>query len=190
MKPFELGVNFVGVNGSGAKYKPFLILAKDLDIPVFIFSDGETKIVKELKKNYDKIFGETDVEKSSNITILEGTDFEGYLLNNGFKNLIEDSINEVDGEGFIEQWITNKNGTALKQVRTNNPPCTTCNQPIFQSPLRDYNGEEGRGRAIQDILDSSKPKYAMAIAEQFTKLPKESFPEKIVQFFQQIESGV
>ena len=41
--PFALGINFVGVNGSGAKYLPYLILAKDFNIPVFIFSDGEEK---------------------------------------------------------------------------------------------------------------------------------------------------
>ncbi|MCV6037686.1 ATP-dependent endonuclease, partial [Escherichia coli] len=55
--PFSLGINFVGVNGSGAKYRPFLILAKDFNIPVFIFSDGEEQTVKDLKKNYEKVFG-------------------------------------------------------------------------------------------------------------------------------------
>lgn len=85
--PFSLGINFVGVNGSGAKYRPFLILAKDLNIPVFIFSDGEPKTIKDLKKNYEKVFGVTDIEKANNITILDGTDFEGYLLSQGLRDL-------------------------------------------------------------------------------------------------------
>lgn len=76
--PFSLGINFVGVNGSGAKYRPFLILAKDLNIPVFIFSDGEEKTVNDLKANYQKVFGATELEKAPNITILNNTDFEGY----------------------------------------------------------------------------------------------------------------
>ena len=74
--PYALGINFVGVNGSGAKYRPFLILAKDLNLPVYIFSDGEDKTTKDLKEHYEKIFGPTDIEETSNITILDGTDFE------------------------------------------------------------------------------------------------------------------
>ena len=35
--PFSLGITFLGVNGSGAKYRPFLILAKDFNIPFFYF---------------------------------------------------------------------------------------------------------------------------------------------------------
>ncbi|MDH1521045.1 ATP-dependent nuclease [Achromobacter mucicolens] len=188
--PFALGINFVGVNGSGAKYRPFFILAKDLNIPVFIFSDGEPDTIRELKRNYDKIFGETDIEKAPNITILDGTDFEGYLLAQGFKDLIEKSINEAEGEGTIDTWIKRRDGTPLKPVKSDKPACQACHQPIFESSLRDYSGEAGRVRAILDILDSSKPKYAKAITDNLVKLPKKSFPEKVASFFQQIESGV
>lgn len=76
--PFALGVTFVGVNGSGAKYRPYFILSKDLNIPLYVFSDGEKETIKDLKKNYEKVFGPTDLENANNITILEGTDFEGY----------------------------------------------------------------------------------------------------------------
>lgn len=66
---FSMGINFIGVSGSGAKYRPFLSFAHDFKIPVFVFSDGEVKTTKELKKNYDQIFGETDIGNSPNITI-------------------------------------------------------------------------------------------------------------------------
>jgi len=188
--PYALGINFIGVNGSGAKYRPFLILAKDLNLPVYIFSDGEDKVIAELKKHYEKEFGPTDIEKADNITILEGTDFEGYLLNEGFDNLIERTIHEVEGEGSIDKWIKKKNSTPLKPAKSDKPPCESCNQPIFESELRDYDGEGGRKRAILDILDSSKPQYAKAITEKLITLPKEDFPDKIVKLFQQIESGV
>ncbi|ENI4129217.1 AAA family ATPase [Vibrio fluvialis] len=191
MHPFSLGINFVGVNGSGAKYRPFLILAKDLNIPVFIFSDGEEKTVKELKKNYEKVFGPiSDIENSSNITILEGTDFEGYLLSQGFDKLIEKTIKEIDGDDAIDRWIGKKDGALLKRVRTDLPNCQTCNQPIFEDVLRDYTGDEGRIRAILEILDSRKPLYAKAITDNLIKLPKESFPQKIIDLFKQIKSGV
>jgi len=187
---FELGINFVGVNGSGAKYRPFLILAKDLNIPVFIFSDGEIKTVKELKKNYDMIFGLTDITKANNITILDNTDFEGYLLEQNFTDLLEQTIERVGGEGTLSTWIQNRHGTPLKSTKSNKPHCLTCKQPIFESKLRDYNGEDGKKRAILDILDSSKPQYAKAIAESLTRLPAEKLPKKVQELFNQITSGV
>ncbi|MCU4227944.1 ATP-dependent nuclease [Vibrio cholerae] len=189
--PFSLGINFVGVNGSGAKYRPFLILAKDLNIPVFIFSDGEAQTVKELKKNYEKVFGATDIEKAPNITILGGTDFEGYLLSQGYQDLIEKTIQQVAGnDDAIGKWIEKREGTSLKRVKTDKPNCITCKQPIFEDVNRDYSGEHGRVRAILDILDSSKPLYAKAITDNLTKLPREKLPAKVVELFKQIESGV
>lgn len=189
--PFSLGINFVGVNGSGAKYRPFLILAKDLNIPVFIFSDGEAKTIKELKKNYDKVFGVTDIENAPNIIILEETDFEGYLLSQGYQDLIEKTIQQVAGnDDAIDKWIEKREGTSLKRVKTDKPNCVTCNQPIFEDVNRDYSGDDGRIRAIQDILDSSKPLYAKEITDNLIKLPKEEFPLKVVELFKQIESGV
>nr|WP_282561332.1 AAA family ATPase [Providencia rettgeri] len=188
--PFSLGINFVGVNGSGAKYRPFLILAKDLNIPVFIFSDGEEKTVQELKKNYEKVFGATDITSAHNITILEGTDFEGYLLSQGFDQLIEQTIQEINGDDAIDKWIRKKDGALLKRIRTDKPNCGICKQPIFEDVLRDYTAADGRERAILEILDSSKPLYANAITNNLIKLPKEKFPQKILELFQQIESGV
>lgn len=188
--PFSLGINFVGVNGSGAKYRPFLILASDLNIPVFIFSDGEAQTVKELKKNYEKVFGATDIEKAPNITILDGTDFEGYLLNQGYQDLIEKTIQQVAGNDAIGKWIEKRESTSLKRVKTDKPNCITCKQPIFEDVNRDYSGEHGRVRAILDILDSSKPLYAKAITDNLIKLPREKLPAKVVELFKQIESGV
>ncbi|MFS7187931.1 ATP-dependent endonuclease [Serratia proteamaculans] len=188
--PFSLGINFVGVNGSGAKYRPFLILAKDLNIPVFIFSDGEEQTIKELKKNYEKIFGATDFENADNITILEGTDFEGYLLSQGFNDLIEQTICEVAGKDKIDNWIKKRNGTPLKPTKSDKPACGTCKQPIFESELRDYNGPDGRIRAILEIIDLNKPLYAKAITDNLIKLPAEKLPLKIIKLFKQIQSGV
>lgn len=188
--PVTLGINFVGVNGSGAKYRPFFILAKDLNIPVFIFSDGEEQTVKELKKNYEKIFGPTDIKKAPNITILDGTDFEGYLLGQGYQALIEETIQQVAGNDALDKWIKKREGTSLKRVKTDKPDCLTCKQPIFEDVNRDYSGVDGRVRAILDVLDASKPQYAIAISQNLSKLPKESLPIKVVELFKKIELGV
>ena len=41
-----------------------------------------------------------------------------------------------------------------------------------------------------DILDSSKPKYAPAIADKLCELEPEKFPPKIIEFFNKIKDGV
>lgn len=188
--PFALGINFVGVNGSGAKYRPFFILAKDFNIPVYIFTDGEDNTIRELAKHYTREFGAVDISSAKNIAILDGTDFEGYLMEQGFQDLIEATIHQVAGDGAIDNWIRRRNGTPLKPTKSDKPPCETCSQPIFEAGLRDYNGEDGRRRAVLDILDSSKPRYAKAITKNLIELPKERFPAKATELFRQIVSGV
>lgn len=188
--PFALGINFVGVNGSGARYRPFLILAKDLNIPVFIFSDGEERAKKELEKHYEKVFGVTDINDADNITILDGTDFEGYLLEQGFQTLIEEVIHEEAGDGAIDSWIEKRDGTSSGRAKTDLPPCSTCNQLIYEDKIRDYIGDEGRKKAIQDILDANKTKYAKLVTERIVQLEKDKFPQKVVEFIDKVKAGV
>lgn len=187
---FEMGVNFIGVNGSGKKYLPFLTFAKDFNIPCFIFSDGEDNTVKQLEKIYKKIYGETDIRNNQNITILDGSDFEGYLISKGFKTIIEDAIKENDGPEAITNWITKRHGTLKRREKTREPLCKTCNQPIFKDIFRDYEGTEGYDNALMDILDSAKPKYALAVAMKLEDLEIEDFPEKILEIFNKIEKEV
>ncbi|MCW7555921.1 AAA family ATPase [Endozoicomonas gorgoniicola] len=187
---FELGINFIGVGGSGAKYRPFLNFAHSFGIPVFIFSDGEEKTVKELSKQYQKVFGEVDIHNNGNITILDKTDFEGYLLEAGFATQIETAIIEIDGQGYIESQIEKKQGTPLKPKRTNLPNCKACKQPIFESPLRDYSGDDGRNKAILEIVDAKKPMYAQAITEELCKLEASQLPEKVIDIFEKIKAGL
>ncbi|RTR40994.1 DUF2813 domain-containing protein [Shewanella canadensis] len=189
-EPFSLGINFIGVGGSGAKYKPFLRLARDFDIPVFIFSDGEAPIIAKLKSAYEEIFGEVDLTNSPNITILNGTDFEGYLLASGYEELIKKSITELEGAAKITTWIRKRQGTALKPVRAGVPDCEACKQPILEAPIRDYLSADGMQKAILEILDSKKPMYAQAVAQALCELPNENLPPKIIEFFEKIKARV
>lgn len=188
-EPFVLGVNFIGVGGSGKKYLPFLTFAKQFSIPIFIFSDGEEQVIKVLKKYYEMVFGETDITKCPNITILDNTDFEGYLISSGFKTTIEAAIKELDGADAIEKWIEQKHGTSAGREKTSGPSCPTCKQPIYADVLRDYKSSDGYDQALIDILDSSKPKYAPAIAEKLCELEIEKFPPKVIDLFEKIEVG-
>jgi putative ATP-dependent endonuclease of OLD family len=189
-EPFILGINFIGVGGSGSKYKPYLTFARDFNIPVFIFSDGEEKPIKQLKKVYDTIFGETDLVAASNITILEDTDFEGYLLESGFQKDVETAIKAHDGDDRITKYIQKKQGKQTKAVITDKPPCVTCKQPIFEVGVYDYSGDDGYKKAILEILDSDKTKYAKVVADHLTTLESEALPQKIKDLFEQIKVGI
>lgn len=186
---FQLGVNFVSVSGSGKKYLPFFRFAQNFSIPVFVFSDGEEKTRKELKKNFELVFGTTDIDNSAHITILDDTDFEGYLVKEGYRNVLEDAIKEVEGAEAIDYWIRTRNGTPSSPVKTSQPPCTSCNQSIYESPIRDYSLEAGELRALHDILDSKKTAFAPVIADKLCELEKNNFPAKLIELFEKIKNG-
>lgn len=190
VEAFAVGVNFVGVGGSGKKYLPFLTFARDFSIPIFIFSDGEEKVTKELKKHYDAVFGPTDVTKCPNITILNNTDFEGYLISAGFSPVIEAAIKEIDGDDAIESWITKKDGSKASRSKVHSAPCPSCKRPFYTHAIRDYKSAGGHDRALIDILDSCKTKYAPIIAAKLCEMEKEQFPSKIIEFFKSLKNGV
>jgi len=185
---FVLGVSVIGVDGAG-NYLPFLKFAKEFEIPVFIFSDGESETTRGLKKTYSKIYCETDITNCDYITILENTDFEEYLISSGFQSAIESVIKELDGDDAIEKWINTKHNTSAPRKKTNLPKCCRCNQDIYTDSLRDYKSSEGYNNALKDILKSGKTKYAPAIAEKLCELPVENFPPKFLEFFHKIKVG-
>jgi len=186
---FVMGVSFVGVGGSGEKYLPFLTFGKDFNIPVFIFSDGEPKTVKELKESYEKIHGLTDIQSSPKVTILDDTDFEGYLISFGFESIIESVIHQEEGDQYIQYWIR-KNQGQRDQKKLDSPHCTSCQQPIFEYTLQDYTEADGYKKALNKIVDKRrKTRYAPLIAEKLCELEKEQLPPKILEFFQKLEDG-
>ncbi len=170
---FVKGVSFIGVGGKGKKYFPFLKFAKDFDIPVFIFSDGETEAVDQLTKIYNKVHGEIDISASSNITILDNEDFEGYLISCGCTEIIKSVICQQEGNDAVEVWIRKNQGQNDKK---NKPP-------------KDYTEIDGHEKALKEILDKGKVKYAPLITEKLCELEKEQLPPKILEFFQKLENG-
>ena len=188
--PFNLGINFIGVGGSGSKYKPYLTFARDFNIPVFIFSDGEKKAISGLQKVFNSLFDNIDVMTATNVTILKDTDFEGYLLNSGFQGEIETAIKEHDGNDSITKYISKKQGQMAKTVISDKPPCKTCKQQIYKCGTYDYVGEDGYKKAISEILDSDKTKYAKVVADHLSTQDPKDLPPKIIALFEQIKSGV
>jgi putative ATP-dependent endonuclease of OLD family len=89
--PFELGVSFVGVGGAG-KYYPFITLFEALQIPWFIFSDGETDAQNKVKTALEKAgFTAADTRV---ITIPGGHAIEGYLVAQGYQDELRLAIIE------------------------------------------------------------------------------------------------
>jgi putative ATP-dependent endonuclease of OLD family len=171
---FVMGVNFIGVGGSGEKYIPFLTFGRDFDIPVFIFSDGELDIVQKLRESYKRIHGEIDITDCPNITILDGDDIEGYLISSGFQSVIESVICQQEGNTYIQHWKTKNQGQPSKKNK----------------PIKDYTGTDGHEKALLGIVDHRrKTKYAPLIAEKLCELEKEALPPKILEFFQKLENG-
>lgn len=184
--PFVMGVNFVGVGGSG-KYLPFLKFSKDFEIPIFIFSDGETQTVSGLNKTYNTVFPGTDVTKSPSIVILGNSDFEDYLINNGFKKHVEEVIKEEKGDTYITDWIAKFDGTPLPPQKSPKPPCPACKQPIYEGALRNYTAEGGYELALCEILSKEKTKYASLLGEKLSALKPTELPPKVIELFDKIK---
>ncbi len=76
--PYSFGVSIIGMGGP--KYKQYLSLIKDFNIPWFIFSDGEERAVNGVKSAVQKIFNQ-DAKSLKNVVILrDGSDYEKYLI--------------------------------------------------------------------------------------------------------------
>lgn len=187
-EPFELGTNILGVGGAG-KYKPFMRIAKALNIELFIFSDGERGIIKDVKKHYKQVYGDVgDIKIAKHITFLPNyADFEKYLVHSGYKNELIEVIDEVKGkESFIEDYIKNNNGQSGKPHRTEEV-CLECGQNIFKSEIKDYEGEEGFDQALIECLASIKTEYSSQIGQLILKRDNiDKIPKVIRNFFFEI----
>jgi putative ATP-dependent endonuclease of OLD family len=165
---FELGVNIISVGGSGARYRPFLQFGQDIQMPIFIFSDGEQRPLAELQHVYGLFHSESDVLNDPFITVLEESDWEDYLQQSGHNDCLEKAIEAISGHSKIEKHIDDLHGKSKK------------------GGIRDYRSKGGRQRAVLDILREGKTRYATATAEQLCTHSPEELPPKIKDFFEKV----
>jgi putative ATP-dependent endonuclease of OLD family len=187
---YEAGINVVGVGGNG-KYKPFLQIAKDLNIKYYIFSDGENDTIKKVKKDINKIFEIDDLNGMNNIVFLDDeSDFEDFLIKDGYANDLVAVISEIEDEHYLNEFIRTRNNTDEKPMKTSEI-CDKCAQNIFKSEKRDYSGDEGYKRALLDCISSMKTKYASTIAQTIIdNNPENKIPSKVLQLLNEIESDM
>lgn len=95
---YECGIDFIGVGGAG-QYFPFILFAESLNIPWYIFSDGEdipvsymTDAVKKFHKNPS-----LDINTLENVFIIDQKeDFEKYIIRQNYLDDIKNYIKSVE----------------------------------------------------------------------------------------------
>lgn len=164
LTPVESGLSFVDAKGCG-NYYPFVALADAFQIPWYIFSDGEKETQKGLKKLLKKTYGEDrDLTEQKNIFIIpDEKDFEGMLLVDGYKDEIEEAIEQLKGKGYINEFIRENNHKSKKREKTS-AVCEKCHQNIFINVERIYDGEDGRLTALDDIMENNKAQLGPMLA--------------------------
>lgn len=199
---YASGVSIVGI--CGQRYKAFLHLVKDFEIPWFIFSDGEDSTIRTVKKAVEAIYGPESPELSNNVVFIEnGDNYESYLVSAGYAEIMIDAINhyerlsreelfpedyERDPRDYFDRFIQDHNHEKNGTVNTGKK-CPTCEQPIRKETFLDYDGEEGRTKALLDIFKkkNAKAKYAVPIAKEITSRADKKVPQKIQELFMAIE---
>jgi len=154
--PNALGITMIPVRGRN--YLPFLTLAKNFQIPWYIFSDGEQDTINAVKSCLEEL--SEPIEAPRCVILPDGMNFERYLANNIYKDVLIDMI--IDAEAKNAQ-----HREALKKKWQSK-----------YNPLED----------IISTLRGSKTKYGKLIAEAITSIPQEDlrFPPLIKKLFEVI----
>lgn len=194
---FSAGVSIVGVGGQ--RYKAFLHLVKDFDIPWFIFSDGEEKTMRTVRKAVEDTYG-SECSELTNIVFLDnGDDYEKYLIHAGYAEEMISAINKYEKMiceeqcpedakhnplDYFNRYIATHNHEKDGKIATGKT-CPSCGQPLKQDKIRIYDGDEGRKIALLDICQrgGGKAKYAVPIAKEITNTAAQAVPPKMEELF-------
>ncbi len=98
--PFQRGVAFVGVGGE-RNYAPFLTMFEAMEIPWFIFSDGEQNACNSVRSALKKIG--VEAAHPDVITLPNNKAIEGYLLKQGYENELKLAVIEFQKPFHSEQ---------------------------------------------------------------------------------------
>lgn len=186
----ELGIDFIGVGGFG-QYLPFLQFAESLNIPWYIFSDGEDGPIAKITSIVKKIKGDSFVklEDENNIFIIKNKlDFEGMLINDGYISEIENALETLFGDDCVNDYLNKRNGTLKGRIKTN-VICDKCKQNIYTDVVRTYISHEGYKNALNDFMSDYKTSIGPVIAEEIVKSDK-GLPVLIKELFDKIKSDL
>ncbi len=174
--PNTLGISMIGVGGDG-NYFPFLKLASNLEIPWYIFSDGEPSSTKRVQAALTKI-GISDYTTQQNVFVLPNNhNFESYLVAEKYEAAILTMLDSYHGTtNYLDtDYIPRMHG-----------------QQLNKTTVRDYSSSGGRERALVDALSENKTQYGKPIAKAITNMPQEylRFPVKIRELFEKMSDDL
>ena len=189
LTPVESGLSFIDAKGCG-NYYPFVALANAFQIPWYIFSDGEKRTQKSLKTLLKKTYNEDrEVTEQKNIFVIpDENDFEGMLIEDGYKDEIESAIKQLKGENYIEDFIRDNNHKSKGREQTPKI-CESCHQNIYVDIERIYDGEDGRLTALDDIMEKNKAQLGPVLANCIIKSGK-PLPPLVVKLFDKIRNDI
>jgi putative ATP-dependent endonuclease of OLD family len=173
--PYALGVSIINICGKD-NYVSFLTLAKDFDIPWFIFSDGEPEAIDSVRSAVRKVFDQDFATLDQVIILDNGDDYEEYLINAGYSELIISAICEHEnGEDFFESYKQRMQGQKQRGGGT-----------------RDYNHANGRIAALIDLCHGSKTEYALPVAQKLISQENsdQRIPPKIKHLFTKLAKTI
>lgn len=200
---FSSGISIVGIGGQ--RYKAFIHILKDFDIPWFIFSDGESSTIKTVENAVKSVYDHDSQEQMGRVVFLEnGWNYEKYLVESGYLENIINAINNYeriireelhpeeskkDPHDFFDEYIK-KNNNKKNGVNKTGKKCSACGQEIILDSFNNFEGEEGKKRALLDLFrkNNSKVKYAIPIAEDIIANSKDKVPKKMIDLFEAIKT--
>ncbi|MBU2860053.1 AAA family ATPase [Acidithiobacillus ferrooxidans] len=169
----ELGFSFVRVGGN-SNYFAFIWLAEQLDIPWYVFSDGEPETISHVERALQKL-EKSKVDACPNVLVIPGgRNFETQLIAEGYLPEIEATFDQVEGEaGFLDDYISRMDGKSGKKKTT-----------------RDYKTADGRQKAARDALSENKTRMAEPLAFSLSAIADEArrFPTRIRALFEKISA--
>ncbi len=199
--PSSLGITILGIGGQN--YHSFLKLFVDFEIPFYIFSDGEAGTKATVNKALLEATRKT-IEQSSNVIALDnGEYYEQYLVSSGYGEYIVDAINKYESilrierdpegatresESYFDRFISTNNHQIAGHKNTGER-CPACGLPKKEQIRYEYDGEDGRKRAIVDCCKKDKAKYAECIAEEIVNISDGTpyIPPKVKELFDEVK---
>lgn len=151
--PYSFGVSIINIGGKD-KYKPFLSLLSNFDIPWFIFSDGEADAIKAVNSALKQVFGVDDYTNLDNVFLIDnGDDYEKHLIHSGYSEVMINAICEYEENvDFFDDYISLMDGQKRKK-----------------GVVRNYKHPDGKTEALFDVCHEHKTDYAIPIAVRISE---------------------
>ena len=127
-------------------------------------------------------------EQKNIFLIPDEKDFEGMLLDDGYKDEIEKAIEQLKGEGYIDKFIRENNHKPKKREKTSKV-CESCHQNIFVDIERIYDNEDGRLTALDDIMEKNKAQLGPVLANCIIESGK-TLPPLVIKLFDGIKKDI